>query len=42
VLLVTHNAAIGGMADRVIRLRSGRVSEDHRIERPLDAEELSW
>jgi putative ABC transport system ATP-binding protein len=42
VLLVTHNAAIGGMADRVIRLRSGRVSEDHQVERPLDAEELSW
>jgi len=42
VLMVTHNAAIGSMADRVIRLRSGAVAEDRRVARPLDAGELTW
>ena len=42
VLVVTHNAAIGEMADRVIRLRSGSVTEDRRPDRPVEAEELVW
>ena len=42
VLLVTHNAAIGEMADRVLRLRSGAVVEDTRIESPVEAEVLTW
>ena len=42
VLLVTHNAAIGEMADRVLRLRSGAVVEDTRIESPVEAEALTW
>jgi putative ABC transport system ATP-binding protein len=42
VLLVTHNAAIGEMADRVIRLRSGGVIEDRRSAQPLEAEKLVW
>jgi len=42
VLLVTHNAAIGEMADRVVRLRSGQIVEDHRNESPIQAEALTW
>jgi putative ABC transport system ATP-binding protein len=42
VLLVTHNAAIGNMADRVIRLRSGAVADDRRVSEPVAAEELTW
>ncbi|MHB1131532.1 MAG: ABC transporter ATP-binding protein [Chloroflexota bacterium] len=42
VLLVTHNSAIAGMADRVIRMRSGEVVEDRMIEQPLPAEEVTW
>jgi len=42
VLLVTHNAAIGEMADRVVRLRSGEIVEDRHIESPVDAETLTW
>jgi putative ABC transport system ATP-binding protein len=42
ILLVTHNAAIGDMADRVLRLRSGAVVEDTRIEAPVEAEALTW
>jgi putative ABC transport system ATP-binding protein len=42
VLLVTHNSAIAGMADRVVRMGSGRVEEDRLQPRPLPPEEISW
>ena len=42
ILLVTHNAAIGDVADRVVRLRSGEIVEDTRNESPLDPEALTW
>jgi putative ABC transport system ATP-binding protein len=40
VLLVTHNTALAGMADRVIRLKDGRVVENRRNDAPVSAEEL--
>ncbi|MCX8125808.1 MAG: ABC transporter ATP-binding protein [Dehalococcoidia bacterium] len=42
VIVVTHNSAIGAIADRVIRLRDGRITEIKRNEQPLAPEELSW
>ena len=42
VVMVTHNAAIAGMADRVLRLRDGRLVEDQVNEAPLSAAELDW
>ena len=42
LLLITHNAAIGGMGDRVIRMRSGRVDEVVVNENPLSPEEIEW
>jgi putative ABC transport system ATP-binding protein len=40
--VITHNAAIAGMADRVVRMRSGRIVEVRRNERRLPPSELSW
>ena len=42
VLLVTHNSVIGKMADRVVRLRSGRVTDVMQNQSPADPESLSW
>ena len=42
VVLVTHNSAIARMADRVVRMRSGEIVEERRVERPVEAEELDW
>jgi len=42
VLLVTHNASIGRMADRVLRLRDGEIVADERNEAPEDAAALEW
>ena len=41
-LMVTHNAAIGQMADIVISLRSGHVEEIQQNESPLPPSELRW
>ena len=42
ILLVTHNAAIAGMADRVIRMRSGQVVEITDNPSPIDPQNLKW
>jgi putative ABC transport system ATP-binding protein len=42
VLLVTHNSVIGEMADRVVRLRSGEVTEITENASPANPESLSW
>jgi putative ABC transport system ATP-binding protein len=40
--VITHNAAVAGMADRVVSLSDGRIISDRRNERKLKASELSW
>ena len=42
IVIVTHNAAIARMANRVLRLRDGRLAEDEVNESPLSASELNW
>ncbi len=41
-IVITHNAAIAGMADRVIRLGDGRILNVERNARKLQPSELSW
>jgi putative ABC transport system ATP-binding protein len=41
-LVITHNAAISGMADRVLKLGNGRVIGETRPERKLSPAEISW
>jgi putative ABC transport system ATP-binding protein len=40
--VITHNAAIAGMADRVIRLGSGQIVEAHRNEVKARPADLEW
>jgi putative ABC transport system ATP-binding protein len=42
VVIITHNAAVGHMADRVLRLRSGEIVELEVNARPVAPEELVW
>ena len=42
VLLVSHNTAIGEMADRVVRMRSGEIVEIRENSSPIDPQELRW
>lgn len=41
-IVITHNAAIAGMADRVIRLADGRIASIEAPSRRLTPAELSW
>lgn len=41
-IVITHNASIAGMADRVVRLGSGEVTEDRRNLERLTPAELVW
>jgi putative ABC transport system ATP-binding protein len=41
-VLITHNAGIADMADRVIRLSDGRILETRRNTAKRQARELSW
>ena len=42
VLLVTHNSEIARMADRVLRLRDGRLVADESNAAPAAPEDLTW
>ena len=41
-IVITHNAAIAGMADRVLRLADGRLVADERNPHRITPSELSW
>ncbi len=41
-IVITHNAAIAGMADRVLRLGDGRIAAEERPERKLSPSEIRW
>ncbi len=42
VVLITHNTAITPMADRVIKMGSGRIVSDVINENPLSVDEIEW
>ena len=41
-MIITHNAAISGMADRVLRLGNGRIVGEEKPARKLTPAEISW
>ena len=42
VIMVTHNEAATAIADRVVRMRDGRIVADDRNPAPTDAAALQW
>ena len=40
--VITHNAAIAGMADRVVRLSDGRIGEITRNAKRMPASDIVW
>ena len=42
VIVITHNTALTPMADRVIRIKNGKVSSMAQNSRPTPVEEIEW
>jgi len=42
VIVVTHNMAIAPMADRIIRVRNGRVESEKLNPEPMPVERIEW
>ena len=42
VIVITHNSDIASMADRVIKMRSGRIIDNRVNENPMAVEEIKW
>lgn len=42
LIIITHNAAIGKMADRVVYFKDGKVEKIEINKEPASAEEVSW
>ena len=42
VILITHNSAIAPMADRVIKIKNGRVADILRNPCPTPVETIEW
>ena len=42
VMMVTHNSEIAKMADRVVKMRGGRIASIKKNLHPLHAEEMVW
>ena len=42
VIIITHNSALTAMADRVIRVRSGKIAGNELNPNPVPVEEIEW
>ena len=42
VIVITHNSAIAPMADRLIKIKNGKVSEMQVNENPISIDEIEW
>ncbi len=42
VIVITHNSALAPMADRVIKIKNGKVSKMYENETPVSVEEIEW
>jgi len=42
VVVITHNSDIALMADRVIRMKSGEITENRINENPISGEDIKW
>ena len=42
MIIVTHTTPIANMANRVIRLRNGKLEKEIVNEHPIDAKDIVW
>lgn len=39
IILITHSSEVAEHANRIIRIHDGKITEDYKVEKPLDARE---
>ncbi len=42
VIIITHNQAITPMADRIIKIKNGKISENKINENPISIDQIEW
>ena len=42
VIVITHNSALAPMADRLIRIKNGKVSSMEKNKNPISIDEIEW
>jgi putative ABC transport system ATP-binding protein len=42
VVVITHNASIANMANRVIKMRSGKIIDNYTNDAPISPERIEW
>ena len=42
VIVITHNQAIVPMADRIIKVRNGKIVSEENNLNPVPVEEIDW
>ncbi len=42
VVIITHNMPVGAIGDRVIRMRSGEITDIQMNQHPVDPERIEW
>lgn len=42
MIVITHNGALTAMANRVIRVKSGRIQDCAKNDNPIPVEQIEW
>ncbi len=42
VVIITHNSALTAMADRVIRVKNGKITSNIVNENPVNVDTIEW
>ena len=42
VIVITHNSAIAPMADRVIKIKNGKVAREYYNDNPVSVDQIEW
>ena len=42
VVIITHNALLAPIADRVIKIKNGQITEQTKVSRPQKLEDIQW
>ena len=42
VVIITHNSALTAMADRIIKVKNGRITSNEENKDPIPVDDIEW